>query len=335
MRSYVLLAALGSTALTVRLYVLQAALGYTVVRSEPAKMSSKKRRRLTPQANDIATDAVQLIRERANGNDGIFNEACLACTDQPGFLSALGIPGTGYKDMQAAATLLAMSRKTFAGRLSTSGSRSEGARQQAQSIAAGLHSAEVSVERAQTIAGIPRMTWEAGGRLAEKNDGASSAAQKSTLGITEHKDHVPWENVWDWYHTDSPLVEINKQTKRQYTRKKFQLPDGKELSLTCELRTRSCGKEELARSFCQSDLHARLTQQGYSISERGAQACICDCIKEVSQAPSMSYCVRRVRVSIQPTPFPTRFRCRLQNAYAHFAPGSASSSMDGKVFGRG
>ena len=90
MRSYVLLAALGSTALTVRLYVLQAALGYTVVRSEPAKMSSKKRRRLTPQANAIATDAVQLIRERANGNDGIFNEACLACTDQPAFLSALG-----------------------------------------------------------------------------------------------------------------------------------------------------------------------------------------------------------------------------------------------------
>ena len=172
----------------------------------------------------------------------VHRPACLplgvgACTDQPAFLSALGIPGTGYnKDMQAAATLLAMSRKTFAGRLSTSGSRSEGARQQAQSIAAGLHSAEVSVERAQTIAGIPRMTWEAGGRLAEKNDGASSAAQKSTLGITEHKDHVPWEKVWDWYHTDSPLVEINKQTKRQYTRKKFQLPDGKELSLTCELR---------------------------------------------------------------------------------------------------
>ena len=100
-------------------------------------------------------------------------------------------------------------------------------------------------------------------------------------------------------------------------------------------RTRSCGKEELARSFCLSDLHARLTQQGYSISERGAQACICDCIKEVSQAPSMSYCVRRVRVGIQPTPFPSRFRCRLQNAYARFAPGSASSSMDGKVFGRG
>ena len=91
--------------------------------------------------------------------------------------------------MQAAATLLAMSRQTFGGRLSTSGSRSEGARQQAQSIAAGLHSAEVSVERAQTIAGIPRMTWEGGGRLAEENDGSSSAAQKSTLGITEHKDH--------------------------------------------------------------------------------------------------------------------------------------------------
>ena len=106
MRSYVLLAALGITALTVRLYVLQAALGYAVVRSQPAKMSSKKRRRRTPQANAIiiATDAVQLIRERAKGKDGIFNEACLACTDQPGFLSALGIPGTSYKDMQAAAT---------------------------------------------------------------------------------------------------------------------------------------------------------------------------------------------------------------------------------------
>ena len=102
-------------------------------------------------------------------------------------------------------------------------------------------------------------------------------------GSSKRLDAIPSRNR---FHNASK-VEINKQTKRQYKRKRFALPDGEEIQLTCEHRIRYCSKEELAKDFVNSELHKELIAQGCKpISERTAQSCICDCIKEVRRSSS-------------------------------------------------
>ena len=76
-------------------------------------------------------------------------------------------------------------------------------------------------------------------------------------------------------------MQINKDTKRQFSRRNFILPDGDSVPLKCEHRIRFCSKGQLANDFMESELFKELKREGYSISERKAQACICYCIKEV------------------------------------------------------
>ena len=85
------------------------------------------------------------------------------------------------------------------------------------------------------------------------------------------------------YHTAAcAKVEINKQTKQEYRRKKFVLPDGEQIDLKCEHRVRYCSKEQLAQDFLDLDLCKELTASGAcSIGLKKAQECICPCIKEV------------------------------------------------------
>ena len=244
-------------------------------------MPPKGRRQLSGPACDKAAEAYDLIIAFAGQDEELLGETIRALMNCPGVVRALGIPGSSYHDTDAVSSMLAAVRSTFAGRLSTSGSRHAGEREQAQSIAAAMYSPDVSRERAQSLAGIPRKTWQAGATLAAANDAAAPGEQRPTLGIAEHVDHVPWHLVHDWYHTSTALVEIDKQTKRQYKRKNFSLPDGKVIALTCEHRIRFCSAEDLAGAFLESDLHKDLTKQGYSISQRRAQAAICPCIKEV------------------------------------------------------
>lgn len=244
-------------------------------------MPPKGRRELSEPARTTASEAYKLIASFAAGDSEQFAETIRALMDCRGVVQALGIPGTSHLDTDAVSSMLASARLTFAGRLSTSGTRFASEREQAQSIAAALYSSDVSRDRARDLVGISRETWEGGAKLATANNVAAQGEQRSTLGIAEHHDHVPWHEVHEWYHTSTPLVEINKQTKRQYQRKNFTLPDGKVIPLTCEHRVRSCTAEGLAQEFLGSDLYKRLAGQGYSIGERSAQACICDCIKEV------------------------------------------------------
>ena len=244
-------------------------------------MPPKGRRELSAPAHATASQAYQLIATFAANDPELFAETIRALMDCPNVVRALGFPGSSHLDTDAASAMMAAVRSSFAGRLSTGGSRHAAEREQAQSIAAAMYTPSVSRERALSLAGIPRLSWQAGATLSAANDAAARGAQRSTLGITEHQDHVPWKKVWEWYHTSASLVEINKQTKRQYQRKIFKLPDGKPLRLRCEHRIRFCSTEGLAKSFCESDLHKELTREGYSISERSAQACICPCIKEV------------------------------------------------------
>jgi hypothetical protein len=85
-------------------------------------------------------------------------------------------------------------------------------------------------------------------------------------------------------------VEINKQTKRQYQRKKFSLPDGEVIDLKCEHRIRYCSKEQLAQDFMESVLFKELSGLGQSIGLKKAQECICACIKEVSHSETATAC---------------------------------------------
>ena len=251
-------------------------------------MPPKGRQKLSAPALATARQAYQLIASFAANDPELFAETIRALMDCPNVVQALGFPGSSHLDTDAASAMMAAVRSSFAGRLSTGGSRHAAEREQAQSIAAAMWTPSVSRDRALSLAGIPRLSWQAGATLSAANDAAARGAQRSTLGITEHQDHVPWKKVWEWYHTSASLVEINKQTKRQYRRKIFKLPDGKPLRLSCEHRIRFCSTEGLAKSFCDSDLHKELTKEGYSISERSAQACICPCIKEVRLSLSRS-----------------------------------------------
>ena len=244
-------------------------------------MPPKGRRKLDSDATRTAEDAYALITRFAGTEGELFDDTIRALMDCPGVVRALGLPGDSHLDTDAASAMMASVRSTFAGRLHTTGSRHGAEREQAQSIAAAMYSDSVSRERAKTLAGIPRESWEGGQKLAANNDAAARGAQSSTLGITEHTDHVPWLKVWDWFHTSTSLVEINKQTKRQYKRKNFVLPDGKIIPLTCEHRIRFCTAGDLGAAFLKSDLYKELTSEGKSISVRSAQACICPCIKEV------------------------------------------------------
>lgn len=164
-----------------------------------ATMPPKKQR--SKAAIELGQEAYQALLAGAGSDDELFGEACLAMCDcgDGKVVNALGFPGTGSADMEAAATILTGMRQTFSTTLATHGSRTEAGRQQAQSIAAAVYSPHVSQSRAQLISGIPRGTWESGAKLKAANAAAGKGKEKSTLGISRHGDHVQWRRVHEWW----------------------------------------------------------------------------------------------------------------------------------------
>ena len=95
-------------------------------------MPPKGRRQLSGPACDKAAEAYDLIIAFAGQDEELLGETIRALMNCPGVVRALGIPGSSYHDTDAVSSMLAAVRSTFAGRLSTSGSRHAGEREQAQ-----------------------------------------------------------------------------------------------------------------------------------------------------------------------------------------------------------
>lgn len=262
-------------------------------------MPPKKKRSVEAEA--LGQQAYQVIADGAGSDEVLFTESVCAFLDQADgrATEALGFPVNmtavpqPHEGVLGAATILASLRSSMTGRLSTNGPRSTEERTQVQSIAAALHSDRLTRDCARLVTGIPRKSWNSGANLARHNEAAGAGGQRSNLRMKEHSDHVPWRRVWEWFHS-APGVEVNKQTKRTYRRRRFALPDGKIIHLTCEHRQRHCSVSALAQSFLESSLFKELMQENsqYSISARKAAACICDCIKEVKDVKCVCpYCV--------------------------------------------
>ena len=146
-------------------------------------MPPKDRRQLSNPARTTARGVYKVIASFAEGNDELFAETIRALMDSPGVVRALGIPGTSHLDTDAVSSMLASARSTFTGRLSTTGTRHAGEREQAQSVAAALYSSDVSRDRALSLAGIPRKTWEGGAELAAALPAASNQELSPTSWV--------------------------------------------------------------------------------------------------------------------------------------------------------
>lgn len=258
-------------------------------------------------ANDIANEMYTKLEEGTENDPELFNSTVQTFVEMKGIAPAIGFQSeTTAQDLWTISGIITNIRHAFEGILRSVGVRFAGQRSIAQSTASVCYSKNLQQKSVTKVTGIPTGLWKDGGRLAEMNGSCSKAKVQASIPLSRHKDAIPWESVWEWFHSDDCAKVIeDKQTKRRYTRKKFTLPDHAQttLNLNCAHRVRSecfsmllfikhqpsfgpqvrfCSSEELAVAFTESEFCKKMLQDlgKESISLPRVQACICSCIKE-------------------------------------------------------
>ena len=107
----------------------------------------------------------------------------------------------------------------------------------------------------------------------------------SALSITRRphshgtKAKLDLDFVYDWFHDQCPLVQVDKSLRRHYTRSK-PFCAGKIRQLDCQRRILNGTREQAVDSFLNSDVYKRwqLKHQN-AIGERTVMSSICPCIK--------------------------------------------------------
>ena len=235
-----------------------------------------------PQA--IAAQMYQLLSDQT-GQVGqpSFQSVVAAFTDMPGIIPALGFPDSVTSaDVSTGASLLSNMSQSFHTTLQSNGPRFAAARSIAESTASTMYGPDINLASMNRITGMSSAVFKKGGALQAAN--AESAPSQSATSIPVTRTHVyPLLTIFEWYHGPECVeVEIDKQSKKVYKRKKFTLPNETILDLTCEHRIRYCPLEELAASYMESATHAAIMQGDplLKLNIKTAQECICDCIKE-------------------------------------------------------
>jgi hypothetical protein len=100
-----------------------------------------------------------------------------------------------------------------------------------------------------------------------------------SFGSKAKKD-LDW--VYDWFHNECNLVEVDKSKRNKYRRKIAKVA-GKIRKLTCQRRVMTGTKLQLVSAFISSDVYSNYTNRtGMTIGERTVEGCICPCIKEAT-----------------------------------------------------
>lgn len=98
------------------------------------------------------------------------------------------------------------------------------------------YDSDLSYLEAGEVIGIKQNLWASAGLLHKSNSTCSKADIQPCLPEELHADRLPWDEVYDWFHSEEcHKVDINKQTKREYHRKKFEF-HGIHKNLVCEHR---------------------------------------------------------------------------------------------------
>ena len=155
-----------------------------------------------------------------------------------------------------------------------------------------------------TLSGVimsPQMVDERLGSAVERLFGMSRAQQRHGIQLHEQRSRnegpgivlkrqphsfgpkalLDLEFVYDWFHNDCPLVEVDKSRRGTYQNRKCRCA-GKDRRLFCHRRIRNGTKKQLAASFLGSDVYSdwRKRNANREIPLKTAQSCICFCIKE-------------------------------------------------------
>jgi len=236
------------------------------------------------QASQTAAEEMREVMLRHTASGACTEEQALAafvCT--PDVSALLGFPyGTSLVDIRTGAQMLGNMKEYFDGALSTNGTRYAGQRQVAEATSSAIFSPGLNTASVRRMSGISTDVLKKGGTLRKHNESTSSTLLASSIPVV-HEHVYPLLEVHKWYHgSECSKVEFDKQTKRKYKRKLFELPNGTSISLDCEHRIRYCSKEELARLYMESEQHRRIMESDPSLkfSVKTAQECICTCINE-------------------------------------------------------
>ena len=121
------------------------------------------------------------------------------------------------------------------------------------------------LEATGRVSGATTQQIRRGLHLQELNEKRCPHKALMTVPIAKRKDYVDPEPIYDWFHNESPDVEINKADKRRYKRKLVYCA-GKWRNLQCEHRILTCSKEEAVRHFEESEFWATWLRENPGVS---------------------------------------------------------------------
>ena len=155
-------------------------------------------------------------------------------------------------------------------------------------IAAAVMSTQVAEERLTSAVmrttGLSRIQQARGLQLVMLKEQGNAMILRMPRAPHSHgsKAKKDLDFVYDWFHNDCPLVEVDK-SKRNCYRRKIANVAGKTRRLTCQRRIMTGTKKSLVESFLSSDIYSNwCSRSSMRIGEKTAKGCICPCIKEAT-----------------------------------------------------
>lgn len=156
------------------------------------------------------------------------------------------------RDDHARRLICANLKKVFRTELRTLGSRTIPEQQRADSISAAIHSSELETgcgfESVERVVGVKKTQMLRGAQLNARNKEHRRTSQEMMLPRAERKDKRDLEWIYDWFHHNSPDVELNKNDKSQWS-KKTVFCAGRERKLTCVKRVLTTSRQQAVCNF--------------------------------------------------------------------------------------
>lgn len=254
----------------------------------PKKKSLQKNQTMPPRlqshslhATQVAAELMKVLEDQTQPNSKVREDAVFAFLDEPGIFAKLKMPcGCGSKDIPVAGQILSNMSESMNGVLNCNGKRSLSMRTTVESTASVIISGDMNFAAVTRLTGISPTMLEKGEELKKQN--ASSGAE-DYQAVTDSKKVVtyPYSKIHEWFHNQCSMVTPNKNTKREYTKKTIDLPNGEKKVLTCDFKVRYGSENELAMEYLESQQHKDIMfgNPRLKLCLSNILKCICPCIK--------------------------------------------------------
>ena len=140
---------------------------------------------------------------------------------------------------------------------------------------------QCSVER---VVGLNRRQQIQGLQLleAERKSGVKESRIKRQAHSHGPKTKKNLDFVFDWFHNDCPMVQVDKSRKTKY--KNYTVTcAGKKRVLCCEPHILTGTKFEVAKCFLASDVYSNWRKNtGFELPQKAVESCICVCMKQAT-----------------------------------------------------